>query len=189
MGTPTCLLSTEFHRLPTCRETVHRSQCPNQAADILASGLLIAIPTGSRTTMEEQKPEVIIARFASFRTNYMVLAYSRSEDRFKKENNPSGLRSYPCWIWTFSFWSSQVTQFSTFSASYDTARPMKPLPRFIHVSVVVAKSLSARSGDYPPGSTFTSHLQAEKAGDFSQYTAYHHAQGRHACRKPVRIAS
>jgi len=96
---------------------------------------------------------------------------------------------------------------------------MKPLPWFIQVSVVVAKLLSARSGDYPPGSNVnvepfhihnfffflnlcflsqhggykTIHLQAEKAGEvlviFSQYTAYHPAQGRHACRKLVRIVS
>jgi len=56
-------------------------------------------------------------------------------------------------------------QVSTFSASYDAARPIKPVPH----------------------SQLRSHLQGEKADNFSQYTAYHHAQGRHARQKLVRV--
>lgn len=59
---------------------------------------------------------------------------------------------------------------------------MKPL----RISVIVARTLSAGIGNYPAGSTLTNLLQrdmAEKANNFSQCTAYYHAQGCHAYKK------
>ena len=53
-----------------------------------------------------------------------------------------------------------MTQISSFLASYDM-RLGKPLPRYIQVSTVETRVLSARSGHYP-GSTPTNHLQCHQ---------------------------
>jgi len=50
---------------------------------------------------------------------------------------------------------------STFSASYDTARPTKTL----QVSVIVVRALSAGSENYPAGSTLTKSFAARHGGE------------------------